>query len=147
MKVNAGTLGGQGIMAGLVTMGTGSGTRAVLAPSVGSNRLAVLTIQRALTFKADSTYSGKLNTMNPSTDQVIAKGVTIESGAQFTFQQLGNSRLSSGTVFTVINNTSAIPISGTFANVPDNSTFAVGRNNYHVSYQGGDGNDLTLTVQ
>src|SRR5207248_233159 len=114
--------------------------------SVGSNRLAILTIQRALTFKADSTYSYKLNTRNPSADQVIAKGVTIENGAQFNFQQIGNIRLSSGSIFTALNNTSAIPISGTFANLPDNSTFTVGRNSYHVSYEGSDGNDLTLTV-
>ena len=144
--MNAGTLGGQGIIAGLVTMGTGSSTGAALAPSVDSNRLAILTIQRALTFKADSTYTCKLSTRNPSADQVIAKGVTIDSGAQFSFQQIGNTRLSSGTAFTVINNTSAIPITGAFANLPDSSTFTVGPNNYQVSYEGGDGNDLTLTV-
>src|SRR5206468_11690645 len=89
VRVNAGTLGGQGIIAGLVTLGTGGGPGAVLAPSGGSNQLATLTIQRALTFKADSTYTYKLNTRNPSADQVIANGVTIESGAQFNFQQLG----------------------------------------------------------
>jgi autotransporter-associated beta strand protein len=146
VKVNAGTLGGQGIIAGLITIGSGSGPGAVLAPSVGSNRLATLTIQRALTFKADSTYTCKLNTRNPSADQVIARGVTIDSGAQFSFQQVGNNRLSSGSVFTVLNNTSAIPITGSFVNLPDNSTFTVGRNTYQASYSGGDGNDLTLTV-
>jgi autotransporter-associated beta strand protein len=146
VKVNAGTLAGQGIIAGLVTIGTGNGTGAALAPSVGSNRLAILTLQRALTFKADSTYTYKLNTRNSSADQVISKGVTIDSGAQFSFQQIANNRLSSGSVFTAINNTSAIPITGTFANLPNNSTFTVGRNSYQVSYEGGDGNDLTLTV-
>jgi autotransporter-associated beta strand protein len=146
VRVTAGTLGGQGIIAGLVTMGTGNGAGAVLAPSVGSNQLAILTIQRALTFKADSTYTYRLNTRNPSADQVIVRGVTIETGAQFSFQQLGNIRLSSGSIFTVINNTSTIPITGTFVNLPDNSTFTIGRNSYQVSYSGGDGNDLTLTV-
>lgn len=43
-------------------------------------------------------------------------------------------------------NTSANPIAGTFANLADGSTLTVGRNNYEVSYEGGDGNDLTLTV-
>jgi autotransporter-associated beta strand protein len=146
VRVSAGTLGGQGIIAGLVTMGTGSSAGAVLAPSAGSNRLAILTIQRALTFKADSTYTYKLNTRNPSADQVIAKGVTIESGAQFSFQSFGNRRLPSGTIFIAISNTSANPINGTFANLPDGSTFTAGRNNYQASYEGGDGNDLTLIV-
>ena len=146
VKVNGGALSGQGIIAGLVTMGTGTGTGAVLAPSMGSNRLAILTIQRALTFKADSTYTYKLNTRTSSADQVIAKGVSIQTGAVLDFQTIANRKLVNGTVFTVINNTAATPISGAFANLPDSSTFSVGRNNYQVSYEGGDGNDLTLTV-
>jgi hypothetical protein len=51
-----------------------------------------------------------------------------------------------GTVFTAINNTSATPISGTFTNLPDGSTVFAGGKNCQVSYEGGDGNDLTLTV-
>ena len=54
--------------------------------------------------------------------------------------------LTFGTVFTVINNTATTPIAGTFSNLPDGSTFAANGNTYQVSYQGGDGNDLTLTV-
>jgi hypothetical protein len=77
---------------------------------------------------------------------VIATGVTIASGAQFSFKQLGNKQLTAGTVFTAIDNTSANPISGTFANLPDDSTFVVGSNTYQAEYQGGDGNDLSLTV-
>jgi hypothetical protein len=49
-------------------------------------------------------------------------------------------------MFIAISNTSANPIAGTFANLSDGSTFTAGRNNYQVSYSGGDGNDLTLTV-
>jgi len=52
-----------------------------------------------------------------------------------------------GTVFTAISNTSATPITGTFSNLADGSTLTVGPNSYKVSYSGGDGNDLTLTVQ
>jgi autotransporter-associated beta strand protein len=146
VRVQAGTLGGKGTIAGLVTIGTGSGTGAVLAPSAGVGQLAVLTLQRSLTFKADGSYSYKLNTNNARADQVIARGVTIQSGAQFSFQSLANRRLPSGTIFTVISNTSANPISRTFANLPDGSTFTAGRNNYQASYEAGDGNDLTLTV-
>jgi hypothetical protein len=47
----------------------------------------------------------------------------------------------------LINNTSPDPISGTFANLADGSILNVGRNQLKVSYEGGDGNDLTLTVQ
>ena len=146
VRVNADTLGGQGIIAGPVTIGTGSGIGAVLAPSVGSNRLAILTIEQALTFKADGSYSYKLNTNNARADQVTANRVNIQSGTQFSFQSLGNRRLPIGIIFTAISNTSATPIAGIFANLPDGSTFTAGRNNFQVSYEGGDGNDLTLTV-
>jgi hypothetical protein len=149
VKVDAGTLGGKGTIAGAVTIGTSSGPGAVLAPSVGLSQLASLarlTVQAALTFKADGIYSYNLNTNNARADQVIAHRVNIQSGAQFSFQSLGNTTLPIGSVFTAISNTSANPIAGTFPNLPDYSTFTVGRNTYQASYEGGDGNDLTLTV-
>ena len=144
--MKARTLGGKGIISGAVIVGTGTGSGAFLALSIASNQPVALTLKRTLTFKADATYTYKLNTNNARADQVIAKEVTIESGAQFDFQAVANKKLTNGTVFTAINNTSANPISGTFADLADNSTFTSGRNNYQVSYEGGDGNDLALIV-
>ncbi|PYK11525.1 MAG: hypothetical protein DME65_07010 [Verrucomicrobia bacterium] len=80
------------------------------------------------------------------TDQVAAVGVSVSPGAQFDFLDTGNGTLPVGTVFTVINNTSADPIAGTFSNLPDGATFTSNSNTYQVNYAGGDGNDLTLTV-
>lgn len=77
---------------------------------------------------------------------MVANGVTIESGAQFNFSAVTNTRLTAGQVFAAISNTAATPISGVFANLADGSTFCAGPNNFQVSYEGGDGNDLTLTV-
>ena len=91
---------------------------------------ATLTIQSPLTLKADGSYIYRLNSGTSRADRVIANGVTIESGAQFSFRQIGNNRLPSGTVFTVINNSSGLPIAGVFANLPDGSMFTVGRNNF-----------------
>jgi len=51
-----------------------------------------------------------------------------------------------GTVLPVISNTSANPISGAFSNLPDGGIVVVNGNNLQADYQGGDGNDLTLTV-
>jgi hypothetical protein len=51
-------------------------------------------------------------------------------------------------VFTVISNTSANPISGTFSNLPDGGTItSASGTTYKANYEGGDGNNLTLTVQ
>ena len=49
-------------------------------------------------------------------------------------------------VLTVLSNTSANPISGTFSNLADGAIVNVNGNNLQASYSGGDGNDLTLTV-
>ena len=146
VAVDAGTLGGRGTIAGVTTIGTGSGTGAFLEPSTSASRPATLTIQSLLTFKADATYTYKLNTKTARADQVVANGVTIDSAAQFSFNAVANKRLTLGTVFTAISNTSANPITGPFANLPGGSSFTVGRNTFQVSYSGGDGNDLTLTV-
>jgi fibronectin-binding autotransporter adhesin len=51
-----------------------------------------------------------------------------------------------GTVFTVLDNTAGTPIAGTFVNLAQGSTFTANGNTFQASYEGGDGNDLTLTV-
>ncbi len=134
------------MISGPVTIGTGSGSGAILAPSVGSKQPLTLSLTSLLTLQGDSTYTCQLSTQEAKADEVIAQGVTIANGAQFALQSVGNNKLPSGTVFTIMSNTSATPISGTFANLADGSTLTAGRNKLKVSYTGGDGNDLTLTV-
>jgi fibronectin-binding autotransporter adhesin len=134
VQVDAGTLSGKGIIAGAVTMGTGSGTGAFLAPSSGARQPSILTIHSSLTFKADSTYTYKLNTKKATADKVVANGVTIRSGAQFSFLAVANRKLTNGEVFSVIRNTAATPIAGTFTNLPDGAKFTHGRNTFQVSY-------------
>ena len=146
VQVSGGVLGGDGTIAGAVTIGTGSGTGAFLAPAMGASKATTLTIQSTLTFKADGTYTCTANTRKRMADQASVNGVAIESGAQFKFGTIVNKRLMPGTVFTVIDNTAATQIAGTFSNLPDDSTFTIDRNSFQVSYSGGDGNDLTLTV-
>ena len=84
--------------------------------------------------------------MSSLADEVIADGVTIESGATAVIQDIGTEIIPVGTVFIIISNTSTSPIAGTFGNLGDNSSFTLNGNNFLVSYSGGDGNDLTLTV-
>jgi autotransporter-associated beta strand protein len=148
VSVNAGTLGGKGIISGAVTVGTGSGAGAFLAPAHGTTAQTTFTIQSALTFNADATYTYtfKAKKKKARADKVIANGVTINSGATFAFQGTAQGTLTQGLVLTVISNTAAMPISGTFSNLADGATLTVNGNNFQASYEGGDGNDLTLTV-
>jgi hypothetical protein len=141
LNVNAGALGGTGKIVGAVTVGTGSGPGSVLSPG---QSLGTLTIQSTLTLNSDATYNFELNSSTGAADKVIANGVTIGAGAQFSFTDLGGGSLATGTVFTLIDNTAASAISGTFNNLADGSTFTANGNTFLVSYEGGEGNNLTL---
>ncbi len=147
VSVNTGTLGGSGIIAGATTIGTGSGGGAFLAPALGTKKPATLTIQSALTFNADATYTCtfKAKRNKAGTDLVIANGVTI-NGASLNLTGQTQGTLKRGLRLSLISNTSADPISGTFANLPDGGIVTINGNNLQASYTGGDGNDLTLTV-
>jgi hypothetical protein len=100
-----------------------------------------------MVFNSDATYVCEIDTVRTRSDQIAAKGVIIfNSAAQISLLGIGNSAIPSGTVFTIIANTRSQAISGAFANLPDGSTVTVGSNTFQANYEGGDGNDLTLTV-
>ena len=147
VNVTSGTLGGKGIIAGATTIGTGSGAGAFLAPALGSNKQSTLTIQSAITFNSDATYTCtfKAKKNKARTDLVVANGVTI-NGAILNLLGQTQGSLKRGLRLTLISNTSTNPISGTFSNLPDGGIVTINGNNFQASYEGGDGNDLTLTV-
>ncbi len=146
VQVNAGVLGGRGTITGAVTVGTGSGRGAGLDPGrPGSNPGHFLSILGALILNSDGTYNVGLKATDQTVDQVMANGVTI-NGAQFHFAVHGQHVLAPGTVFTVLKNTAATPIAGAFTNLPDGSLITANGHTFQASYEGGDGNDLTLTV-
>jgi autotransporter-associated beta strand protein len=148
VQVNAGTLGGKGTVAGATTVGSGSGPGAFLAPALGTNKPATLTIQSALTLNSDATYTCTLKAKKNKarTDQVIANGVTINSGAIIALSGQTQGQLRRGLTLTLISNTSANPISGAFSNLAEGAIVTINGNNFQASYSGGDGNDLTLSV-
>lgn len=145
VQVNAGGLGGRGTIAGAVVVGDGSGLRAGLVPRRRGGKPDTLTIQSQLTFNSDGVYRCKLDSKGGMASKVVANGVVINA-AQFSLLDCCGLSLIPGTVLTVIDNASADPISGTFSNLPDGGTITAGTNTFQVNYEGGDGNDLTLTV-
>ncbi len=148
VHVNAGTFGGRGTIAGAVVVGTGRGPGAVLTPEKPASGPDVLIVQSALTFNSDAIYEVGLKTKGAIAGKTVANGVTIQSGASFSLLvHQHHCVLRAGTVLTVLENTAETPIAGVFTNLPDGSTFTVGLNTYKVGYEGGNGNDLTLTVE
>ena len=146
VQVNVGTLGGTGKINGAVTVGTGTSSGAILLAGNNATSPGTLTVNNTLTFNSLSTYQCVLNRSTVKASKATALGVTINSNVPFTFVDTGTGTLTTGTVFTVINNTSANPIFGTFSNLANGSVFTSNGNNFQASYTGGTGNDLTLTV-
>jgi autotransporter-associated beta strand protein len=153
VRVTAGTLGGNGIIGG-VTIGGGSGP-ALLSPGAPEQQEATLTIRGTLKFETGGTYLYTFRANPPfnfSADKVIANGVTLPLASPFsgsaTLLVRGkiHGRLPVGLTFTVISNTATTPIVRTFANLSEGEIITIQSNKLRVSYKGGDGNDLTLTV-
>ncbi|MEO5754419.1 MAG: autotransporter-associated beta strand repeat-containing protein [Chthoniobacterales bacterium] len=147
VTVAAGSIGGRGTIAGSLTVGTGSGNGASLAPALGTRKQNTLTVQGSLVLKADATYAATFQSRGTKvrSDRVVGNGVTL-SGATISLQGTVQGTTPPGTQLTVVSNTAASPISGTFANLPDGGTIIAGSTTFQASYGGGDGNDLTLTV-
>jgi len=51
-----------------------------------------------------------------------------------------------GTVYTIIGNQTGNAVAGAFAGLPEGATFTSGANTFRISYLGGSGHDVTLTV-
>ena len=99
VNVQAGALGGKGIMSGAVTIGTGSGNGAHCLPrQLGPMcRPRSQSEARSLSMLMRSTIvpSGQNGTW-PRTDEVFANGITINSGAMIALRGQTQGRLTTG---------------------------------------------------
>ncbi len=144
VEVEEGTLSGRGIIAGGVVLATNGG-QGTLSPGSGRPPSA-LTILSFLTFHSNSVDQFVFDSSTAQANTVVAGAVDLDPGCSISFRDLGNAVLPLGTTFTVISSTVADPIFGQFDNLADGSTVTVNGNKFQADYEGGDGNDLTLTV-
>lgn len=77
----------------------------------------------------------------------VSNSVDVSNGTlQVSFVNGFGSSASVGQTFTIINNSGSNPVTGTFAGLPEGGTFTSGGVTFRISYQGGNGNDVVLTV-
>ncbi|MCC6268954.1 MAG: DUF11 domain-containing protein [Dehalococcoidia bacterium] len=76
--------------------------------------------------------------------QLATGGLTLNPAATLLDVELGFNP-APGQVFRIINN-EAGAVQGTFLELPEGETFNLGGLVFQISYKGGDGNDVTLTV-
>lgn len=81
-------------------------------------------------------------------DQIKAGGVTINTTASLVTSRYNNYTPTQGQVFTIIDNqiNVSIPVNGTFQGLAEGAVFEQNGVQFRISYKGGDGNDVTLTV-
>jgi hypothetical protein len=94
---------------------------------------------------SDGAFNVELNgtTAGTNHDQLTAAGnITIAGPLNIT---LGYTP-STNDVFTILNNTGTAPINGNFNGLAEGATLSVGGHDLQITYVGGDGNDVVLTV-
>jgi probable HAF family extracellular repeat protein/autotransporter-associated beta strand protein len=154
--VSAGALVVNGSVPGAVTVKSGatlggSGTTGAVTAlsggnvSPGSGATTAILNMGNLALKSGSIDNVALNgsTAGSGYDQINANGTVNLTGA--TLNVTLGFMANVGDTFTIINNKSTSGVIGTFAGHAQNSTFVVGGETFQINYQGGDGNDVTLT--
>lgn len=141
VTVVGGALAGTGRTTAAVTVGTGTGTGAALEP--GNRGIGTLTTTAALSMLQDATYRIEMNFSNGSADKMIAGSVVLNNALLAATATAADS-LQPGTNFTIIDNTGAGAVTGTFKDLPEMSTVTIGNNLFRITYKGGNGNDVML---
>ena len=132
-----------------VTTGSLSGIGATnVLNSIGGtvapgNSPGILTATASV-FNNGSTFSVELaSTSAGGFDQLNTGSVVLNAAALFISAA---QTLQPGQVFTIVNNTGAGSVSGTFGNLPEGASVTGNGVTFKISYVGGTGNDVTLTV-
>jgi hypothetical protein len=133
-----GTLGGTGIVYGDVEVLPGG----TLAPGVSQGLLNTGSLSlspiSSLLMEINGTTAGSLY------DQALVTGTVSLGGA--TLSLAGTYLPTLNETFVLIQNDGTDPVAGTFAGLPNNSSFTFNGRTMTIRYDGGTGNDVVLTA-
>jgi autotransporter-associated beta strand protein len=141
VTVSGGTFSGSGVISNRVTISTGS--------HVPGSPIGIQTVWSNYVVSAGGTLKINLNGTNVGSQY---SQVAVRNGNAGTVT-LGGSLsviavpgLATNTTFTIIDNDGTDAVSSTFAGLPNNATFFQSGYTWRISYVGGTGNDVTLTI-
>jgi hypothetical protein len=107
----------------------------------------ILATKDLLFENTNSNFDVQLNGLTAGTqyDQLQVDGTaTLNGNLNVTLQA---SFASVGTTFTILDNVSTNPTTGSFNGLPEGGLVDYGGNYWSISYEGGDGNDVVLTTE
>ncbi len=112
------------------------------------NQIGTITIIDRLNIYTGSTYQVDILNKDSYDQLVIQAGATQVdiTDATLDLQFLPGGVINQGETFTIIDNQSAIPVTGTFAGLAEGAQIVIGNAVFAISYVGGDGNDVVLTA-
>ena len=116
-----------------------------LAPGASPGQLGVT---GDLTLDGSSTLAIEVDGPTAATDhdQLVVTGDVDLTGAALTVDLDGAYDPTVGAAFVIIDNQGVDAVTGTFAGLPEGETFTAAGEVLAISYVGGDGNDVVLTV-
>ena len=140
VTVSGGMLGGSGVIGGSLLVQNG-----ILAPG---NSAGILTLENDVVLTSDACMQIQLFGDDAGTeyDQVLLTDGEIRLGGAMLDILLDGYAPSMGTSFVVIDNQTSSDIDGIFADMPENAIISSGNAAFHITYCGGDGNDVVLTT-
>ncbi|MBV9957455.1 MAG: VCBS repeat-containing protein, partial [Acidobacteria bacterium] len=142
------TLAG-GALGGTGTTGAISATGGVLSAGTLTSPTGVLNVHGNLMLGAMSALTPKLNgnTAGSGYDQVNVSGTVDLTGSVLLPALLPGFTPNAGDVYTLINNDGTDAVMGTFTGLPEGANLTTpGGINFRISYMGGTGNDVVITV-
>ncbi|MFN3459389.1 MAG: autotransporter-associated beta strand repeat-containing protein [Oceanibaculum sp.] len=135
---SGGTLGGTGTVAGTVTVQSGGTIAAGSSPGILKTGDLTLLAGGTASFELDGTTAGTLY------DQIDVTG-TVDLGGATLSLDIGYTP-TAGDTYLIIENDGVDAITGTFDGLAEGARFTSGGYSFEISYAGGDGNDVVLTV-
>jgi fibronectin-binding autotransporter adhesin len=136
---NGGILGGSGTTGDINAQ---SGSTLASGNSPGCLNSGNLTLVSGSTFEEQ--IAG--NTVCSEYDQVKVTGTVTLGNATLSTLLLNGFKPTAGKTFIIIDNDGADAVTGTFTGLAEGATFSVSGYVFKISYTGGDGNDVVLSV-
>jgi fibronectin-binding autotransporter adhesin len=137
--VDGGKLKGTGTVGALSLSGTGT-VAPGMSPGVlntGSLTLSGGTLEEEI----GGTAVGQFDQLNVTGTVALGTATTLSTSLVNSFKPVA------GNSFVIINNDSTDAVTGTFSGLAEGATFTLGGSVFKISYVGGTGNDVVLTVQ
>ena len=131
-----------GILAGIGKVGNVKiASGGVIAPGHSPGTIATLNIE----WVEGGTYEFEIG--KDAADKIVAVGTVTLGNGTLTPKIYDGAKPTAGTKYVIIDNDGSDAVVGTFKNLPEGATFTADGYIYQVSYVGGDGNDVTLTIK